>query len=56
MQHIMDNAGTIIITLALIGIVAAVLFKLRKDRKRGKSACGCNCGCCPMAAECHKQQ
>lgn len=52
----MENAGTIVVTLALISIVAAVIVKLRKDKKRGKSACGCNCGCCPMASECHKQQ
>jgi hypothetical protein len=24
-----------------------------KDKKRGKSSCGCNCGCCPNSAACH---
>ena len=53
-QAIADNAGTVVVTLALIGIVAAVLIKLRRDKRQGKSSCGCNCGCCPMAGSCHK--
>ena len=54
LQTILDNAGTILISLVLIGIVAAVIMKLRRDRKQGKSSCGCNCGCCPMAGACHR--
>ena len=52
---IAENAGTLLISLALIGLAAAVVWRLRKDRKKGKSACGCNCGCCPMAAACHRK-
>ncbi len=55
MQAIVDNAGTIVVTLVLIGMIAAILIKLRKDKKQGKASCGCNCGCCPMAGSCHKQ-
>lgn len=55
LQAIAENAGTIIITLALIGIVTAVVFKLRADRKKGRTSCGGNCCCCPMAGSCHKQ-
>ena len=55
LQGIMDNAGTIIVSLVLAGIVAAVIARMHKDRKKGKSSCGCNCGCCPMASSCHKQ-
>jgi hypothetical protein len=54
-EAITNNAGTIIVSLLLIGIVAAAIFRLVKDRRQGKSSCGCNCGCCPMAGSCHKQ-
>lgn len=54
-QAIADNAGTIIVSLLLAGIVTAVILRLRKDRKQGKSPCGCGCGSCPMAGTCHKQ-
>ena len=55
LQGIIDNAGTIVVSLVLIGIVAWVIVKLRRDKKHGKSSCGGNCGCCPMARSCHKQ-
>ena len=54
-QTIINNAGTIIVSLLLIGMVTAILIKLRKDKKQGKSTCGCGCGSCPMAGTCHKQ-
>ena len=54
-QTIINNAGTIIVPLLLIGMVTAILIKLRKDKKQGKSTCGCSCGSCPMAGTCHKQ-
>lgn len=54
-QSILDNAGTVAVSLVLIGTVAAVLRKLRKDKQQGKCSCGGNCGCCPMGGCCHKQ-
>ena len=52
---IAENAGTLIVSLLLIGLVTVSIIRLRKDKKQGKSSCGCNCGCCPMASSCHKQ-
>ncbi len=54
-RSIVNNAGTIAVTLVLIGIVAAVIRQLRKDRRQGKSSCGGSCGCCPMAGSCHRK-
>ena len=54
-QWIGENAGTIIVSIALIGLVAGIIIRLRRDRKQGKTACGGNCGCCPMSGSCHKQ-
>lgn len=51
----MENAGTIIITLLLAGVVYTIIMKLRRDRRQGKSSCGCSCGNCPMAGSCHKK-
>ena len=54
-QGIADNAGTILISLMLIGLVAWIIIGLRKDKKQGKSACGCNCSSWPMSGSCHRQ-
>ena len=42
LQWIADNAGTILVALALAGVVAAILVRLRRDRRQGKSSCGGN--------------
>ena len=54
LQGIADNAGTIIISLALLGLVIGIIIRLRKDKKQGKSSCGGSCGHCPMAGTCHQ--
>ncbi len=54
-QWIGENAGTIIVCIALAALVTGIVIRMCKDKKRGKSSCGCNCGCCPMAGSCHKQ-
>ena len=47
------NIGTILIALALVLIVTGIVFKLRKDKKKGVSPCGGNCSHCQMCGSCH---
>ena len=54
-QEMIISPGTILVSLALAALVIRIIAGLRKDRKQGKSSCGCNCGSCPMAGSCHKQ-
>ena len=55
-SFIADNIGTIVIGLLVAGIVAAIIVKLVRDKRKGKCA-GCSCGCagCPDA-ECGKTE
>ena len=46
MEWLVENLGTIVVSAALILIVALVIRKLIKDKKAGKHACGCDCGSC----------
>lgn len=48
-----ENIGTILILAALIAIVAAIIVSMRRDKKRGKSSCGCGCAHCAMNESCH---
>lgn len=50
---IVENLGTILISLVLLAVVITVIAVIRKDKKKGKSACGGNCGHCPMGGSCH---
>ena len=48
-----ENIGTILICAALIVLVALIVRSLVRQKKQGKSSCGCNCGSCPMSGKCH---
>jgi hypothetical protein len=52
---ITQNLGTILITLLLVLMVAGIIHTLIKDKKQGKSSCGCGSGCsgCPSQGMCH---
>ncbi len=45
--------GTSIAGLIVLAIVAAVIYKLHSDKKKGKSLCGGNCASCPSGCMCH---
>jgi len=53
LSWIADNIWTVLICVVLIAIVTAIVVKLVKDKKKGKSACGCNCAHCALAGTCH---
>ena len=49
------NMGTIIISIILFAIIAAIAVKTVKDKKTGKSSCGCGCSSCAMSEACGKR-
>lgn len=53
---IAENLATIIICLVLAVIVAAIIIGLVRNKKKGKSSCGCNCVHCAMAGSCHNKK
>lgn len=54
MTWLMANIGTIVVAVILAIVVAAVIAKMIKNKKQGKSSCGCGCENCAMKGECHK--
>ena len=49
------NLATILIGLGVLAIVALVIVKLIKDKKKGKHTCGGGCAGCPNSSACHKR-
>lgn len=47
---------TVLICVALVVVVGLIIFSLVRDKRRGKSSCGCNCAHCAMAGSCHGQK
>lgn len=53
LQWISANAGTLVLCILLLAVVAWIVRSLLRQRKQGKSSCGCNCAHCAMAGQCH---
>lgn len=51
-----ENIGTILILAALIAVVAGIVAGMLRDRKKGKSSCGCGCSNCAMKGCCHSEK
>lgn len=47
------NIGTIIICAILIAIIALLIYSMIRDKKKGKSFCGCGCSSCALSGSCH---
>ena len=45
--------GTMLVLMILLLIVALIIRGMIRDKKAGKSSCGCNCAKCAMAGKCH---
>ncbi|MGN1346009.1 MAG: FeoB-associated Cys-rich membrane protein [Eubacteriales bacterium] len=50
------NIATILLCAVLIAVVAAIVTGMIRDKKKGKSSCGCGCANCPMSGSCHPKK
>jgi len=48
--------ATIIISLVIAGLAAAVVVHMVRQRKSGKSSCGCGCEACKLGGKCHERK
>ena len=49
------NWGSLVVGLALLGVVCAILTHLVRQRRSGKGGCGCGCAACPSKGICHQE-
>lgn len=54
-EWIAQNIATLLIGLVLLLVTAAIIFRMLRNKKNGKSSCGCGCMGCPMSGACHKR-
>ena len=55
MDLIEKYGGTVLVLAVVTLLVSALTIKLIKDKKKGKTSCGCGCKNCPSAGVCHKK-
>ncbi len=49
-----ENLATILVCAVLAGVVALIIGYLVRQKKQGKTSCGCNCASCAMRGNCHR--
>lgn len=49
------NLATIVVSLIVLAIVSLVVWKMVRDKKRGKGSCSCggSCSTCGACGACH---
>ena len=53
---LMDHLATILISLALLAVVVLIVRHFVRQKKQGKSSCGCGCKGCPNSGACHSSK
>ena len=53
MAWLMDNLGTILVSVVLVAIVVLIVRKQIRDRLAGRTSCGCGCENCASRGICH---
>jgi hypothetical protein len=46
MDFLRDNAGTIVISIAVFAALAFIVIRMIANARKGKTACGCGCDAC----------
>lgn len=50
-----QNIGTVIVCIVMLIVISLLLIKAIRDKKKGKSFCGCGCKNCAMHDKCNKK-
>ena len=53
LEWLANNWGGLLIGAILIAVVVLIIVGIVKDKKKGKSSCGCKCSSCAMCGKCH---
>lgn len=52
LEWLAANLANLVVLALLAVVVVLVIRSMIRNRKAGKSACGCDCGSCPSACTC----
>jgi hypothetical protein len=56
LEWLSSNLANIIIIAIVTGLIVLAVIVMVRDKKAGKSSCGCNCSHCALAGKCHSVQ
>lgn len=51
-----ENLATIVITAMLLAVLTGIVVCLVRNKKQGKTTCGCGCESCALHGRCHPKK
>lgn len=51
-----EYLSTLVIGAIVFAVIVLIIAKMIKDRRKGKSSCGCGCSNCPSSGICHNNK
>lgn len=55
MDWILENIGTILVLLVVLLVIGGAIATVVKNKRSGKSGCGCGCANCALKGQCHRE-
>lgn len=56
LSWLIENIATIIVGFIVLAVLVALVIRMIRNKKRGKTSCSCGCSGCPMSGSCHKEE
>lgn len=56
LEWLSNNWANILIIALVTALVVLAIISMVRDKREGKSSCGCNCANCALAGKCHSVQ
>ena len=53
---LLENLATMIIGIMLFALIVLITVRMVRNKRKGKSSCGCACSACPMEGACHRKK
>ncbi|MDD6308861.1 MAG: FeoB-associated Cys-rich membrane protein [Clostridia bacterium] len=53
MTWLLHNISSIIICVVLIAVIASIIAYIVRNKRQGKTSCGCGCKSCALRDSCH---
>lgn len=53
LEWLCANWPSLLVGAAVLALVVLAVIRIVRDKKKGRSSCGCGCAGCPMSGSCH---
>ena len=49
------SPGTVVVLIIVAAVIAAIIWKMARNKREGRTSCGCGCESCALNGQCHEK-